>query len=293
MTNNRTSGGRPILACVLSGLVFCLLSLIATALLYGFGYEPDKLLFKNGIAVKLYSVLVLLVALFGVAVLFLLRRAPGTDMEAAGKRSSTLQILMMVCGFAVLSTLIAEIACTLLGVTAGQFSIDGSILAVLTGRSRTLTVNGNIHLLLWILTVPAALFFILPGLMPRLSDTARALFGMAAALWALLFALGANLYTESFPMNSPLRLMPLLAGTATALFFTADVRFLVGRGRTNLLVAAGIPAMTACLIYALPELALTFAGYYELGIGSVYAIAFLCAGIVIIARLIGVAKAEQ
>lgn len=273
--------------CRVSGATALLLGLCAAAanlVMLFFAYDETLLFFEQGLPLQLFLALVGFGCLAALLLLLLLRKAEAPARLPSPGGFHTL--LSALCGFFLAATVAMQAIYFVCKLDPGVYAFEQSHLWMLvTGGKKFLLADG-LQMLSLLLAIPAGLYFLFPAFSDKPKTGARTVFGVCFVLWALAQTMVANFRVEAIPMNSPLRLEPMLAGLAAALYVLAEMRFLVGKGRLNLLFSAATVGLIFAGGYGLTVVVLTVAGKLPAGLTTLYAAVYLLLGCCIAARML-------
>ena len=200
------------------------------------------------------------------------------------------RLLSAFGGVLLLFTTLLQILAGVFGADAGKYSIATSPLGSLLGQSGKTDILGTVQLIALVLAIPAGLYFFLSAIRKNMKKSPRILLGCTAVLWSLAQAVLANFYVSAYPMNSPLRLIPMVTGVFTALYLLAEIRCITGRGKSGLFAASGFLAVGSSLIYVLSEGILTILGVQKIGLGTVYTLISFFLALYIGARMLAACR---
>ncbi len=147
---------------------------------------------------------------------------------------------------------------------AGFVIIGCSLLAILSGEAGP----GFLGVLPVILSVPAALYFLIGKALPVGTKNLRIIMSAFLGLWFFSVIVRAY-FVSDVEINNPNRTMLLVALAAATLYFIAEGRFRVGNPNRPRYVFLGLAAIVLIGLYALPNTVLiilrAYPDSYELG----------------------------
>lgn len=273
--------------CRVSGVTALLLGFCIAAanlVMFFFAYDEALLFFKRGLPLQLFLGLTAFGCLVALLFLLLLRKAEAPARLPSPGGLHTL--LSALCGFFLVATVAMQVIYFVCKLDPGAYSFESSHLWILLSGGGKFVLADGLQMLSLVLAVPAGLYFLFPAFSDKPKTGARTVFGVCFVLWALAQTMIANFRVESVPMNSPLRLEPMLAGLAAALYILAEMRFLVGKGRLNLLFGGAAVGLIFSGGWGLTVVVLTLAGKFSAGLTTLYAIVYLLFGCCIAARML-------
>ena len=277
--------------CRVSGVTVFVAGLLAAAanlLMLTFFYDNDLRLFERGLPLKLFFALLLLGCLLAVCFPLLFRKAEAPEWLPAPGTVGTL--LSALCGFFLLATVGMQVVYLVCKLDPGNYSVEYSRLMQLVTGGKQFVLADGLQMLSLILALPASLYFLFPAFSDKPETAPRVIFGTCFVLWALAQTMVANFRVETIPMNSPLRLEPMLAGVGAALWLLSEMRFLVGKGKLGLLFAGATVGAIFAGGYGLTVVALTAMGKISAGLQTVYGAVYLLLGCCIAARMLCAAR---
>jgi hypothetical protein len=260
--------GAPKLFFIITAVLSAAAALIQTYLFYAY-YDEGLNLYKTGATLTgFFYIGVFICTLFCASSYFILKK---TEMKILPPPDRFVTFTAILSGFQLAASVLFNVFYFVSGKYTGMTAFRAAV---------------------FIVSVPAAAYFIITALSNKPKKNVLVLCCFSAIIWATIYLM--SIYFDmSSPLNSPIRILNQLSLITIMLYFTFEARYLIGKPKPRLYFPVALSAMLFIPMASVSDMFLTFAGFRPSTQETVFRIAEVAIMLYITARLRSIAFKKE